>query len=75
MASLGTAAGVRGSSGFVDGYDGDYTVPYGDAGTYSRFFLVPKADRSERERGLTNSRPQGGADGVTRAARRNSHPT
>jgi site-specific DNA-methyltransferase (adenine-specific) len=52
MASLGTAAGVRGSSGFVDGYDGDYTVPYGDSGTYSRFFLIPKADRAERERGL-----------------------
>jgi transcriptional regulator with XRE-family HTH domain len=25
---------------------------YGDSGGYSRFFLVPKSDRSERERGL-----------------------
>ena len=25
---------------------------YGDSGTYSRFFLIPKADRAERERGL-----------------------
>jgi site-specific DNA-methyltransferase (adenine-specific) len=55
MASPGTAAGSKGSSGFVDGYDGTYTVPYGDTGTYSRFFLVPKAGRSERERGLSDS--------------------
>jgi DNA modification methylase len=55
MASPGTAAGSKGSSGFVDGYDGEYTVPYGDTGTYSRFFLVPKAGRSERERGLSDS--------------------
>jgi DNA modification methylase len=30
-------------------------VGYGDTGTYSRFFLVPKAGRSERERGLSDS--------------------
>jgi DNA modification methylase len=49
MASDGGAAGVKGSSGFAGGYDGEYTVPYGDSGTYSRFFLIPKADRSDRE--------------------------
>jgi DNA modification methylase len=33
---------------------------YGDSGGYSRFFIVPKADRTERNRGLTE---------------RSSHPT
>ena len=37
----------------------------GDSGGYSRFFIIPKADRAERERGLT------GVNG----ARGNSHPT
>ena len=38
---------------------------YGGSGGYSRFFIVPKADRAERERGLT------GVDGK----RGNTHPT
>lgn len=63
-------------------------VGYGDTGTYSRFFLVPKADRSDREPVL------GGLSGLevddrthafdefntnvgntVAARRRNSHPT
>lgn len=61
---------------------------FADSGTYSRFFLVPKADRSERERGLN-----GAQEGVSfakhyaplsdprmdrpqeRRARANHHPT
>lgn len=40
-------------------------VTYGGGGGYSRFFLIPKADRAERERGL---RGENGARG-------NTHPT
>lgn len=46
------AAGVKGSSGFTAGYDGDYTVPYGDTGGASRFFYCAKASRAERNAGL-----------------------
>jgi site-specific DNA-methyltransferase (adenine-specific) len=38
------AAGKKGSSGFADGYDGNYTVPYGDTGGASRFFTVTEWD-------------------------------
>ncbi len=38
------AAGKKGSSGFADGYDGDYSVPYGDTGGASRFFTVTEWD-------------------------------
>ena len=38
------AAGSKGSSGFAGGYDGDYTVPYGDTGGASRFFTVTEWD-------------------------------
>jgi DNA modification methylase len=31
------------------GVERDASAQYGDSGTYSRFFLVPKADRSDRE--------------------------
>lgn len=38
---------------------GGYSDPLGerttDSGTYSRFFLIPKADRAERERGLSGT--------------------
>lgn len=42
--------GLRGNSLSPDGkaYDGD-------SGGYSRFFVIPKADRSERERGLAGA--------------------
>lgn len=43
--------------------DGDGVFGYGDSGTYSRFFLVPKASRSDRE-------PKG-----HRGERANTHPT
>jgi DNA modification methylase len=52
--SVSGAAGKKGSSGFAEGYDGEYDVPYGDSGGYSRFFIIPKADRAERERGLAD---------------------
>lgn len=54
----GGGYGVRGRGGDVYGGGNGYTtdmpvtgqtVGYGDSGTYSRFFLVPKADRSDRE--------------------------
>ncbi len=53
------AAGRKGSSGFADGYDGEYDVPYGDTGGASRFFYTAKASRQDRN--------AGGAD--------NTHPT
>jgi hypothetical protein len=34
-----TAAGKKGKSGFVNGYEsGDYDIPYGDKGTNSRYY-------------------------------------
>ena len=69
------AAGKKGSSGFVNGYDGDYEVPYGDSGGASRFFtqadfgpddwpFVYCAKPSKRERnagldGLPEKEPPG----------------
>lgn len=50
----GEAGGGYGVCG-VGGHFGQYDtatyeqVGYGDTGTYSRFFLIPKADRAERE--------------------------
>jgi site-specific DNA-methyltransferase (adenine-specific) len=47
------AAGKNASSGFPGGgYDGDYTVPYGDTGGASRFFYVAKASKRDRNEGL-----------------------
>ena len=48
------AAGKKGSSGFVNGYDGDYEVPYGDTGGASRFFYCAKASRTDRGTGNTH---------------------
>jgi hypothetical protein len=51
-----TQSGYRGdTSGTL--YEGGWKgtgepVGYGDSGGYSRFFIVPKSDRAERERGL-----------------------
>jgi len=47
------AAGKKASSGFPGGgYDGDYSVPYGDTGGASRFFYVAKASKRDRNEGL-----------------------
>lgn len=47
------AAGKKASSGFPGGgYDGEYTVPYGDSGGASRFFYVAKASKRDRNEGL-----------------------
>jgi hypothetical protein len=53
--STAGAAGKKGSSGFVDGYDGDYDVPYGDTGGASRFMYVAKAGGAERDAGLADN--------------------
>lgn len=52
----GVSAGVRGRNQFGlindDGWSptgAGEPVGYGDSGTYSRFFLIPKANRAERE--------------------------
>lgn len=54
----GGEAVSRGGAAFTKaGYEGGWTPPndgtvqigYGDTGTYSRFFLIPKADRADRE--------------------------
>ena len=38
-----TAAGKKGKSGFVNGYEsGDYDIPYGDKGTNSRYYDLDK---------------------------------
>ena len=51
--STSGAAGKKASSGFPGGgYDGDYTVPYGDSGGASRFFYVAKASKRDRNEGL-----------------------
>ena len=51
---------------------------YGDSGGYSRFFLVPKADRAERERGLAGAPKQHGGSMTgpeTRPETRPDRPT
>jgi len=38
-----TAAGKKGKSGFVNGYEsGDYDIPYGDKGSNSRYYDLDK---------------------------------
>lgn len=51
------AAGAKGASGFAAGYDGEYSVPYGDTGGASRFYYVAKAGRAERDAGLDHLEP------------------
>lgn len=47
------AAGKKSSSGFPGGgYDGEYSIPYGDTGGASRFFYVAKASNRDRNEGL-----------------------
>ena len=43
-------------NGVTLGITGPKNAPssYGDSGGYSRFFIIPKADRAERERGLAS---------------------
>ena len=48
------AAGAKGASGFAEGYDGEYSVPYGDTGGASRFFYTAKANKRERGEGNTH---------------------
>jgi site-specific DNA-methyltransferase (adenine-specific) len=56
--STSGAAGSKGASGFADGYDGGYSVPYGDTGGASRFFYCAKPNKNERNAGLdTNPHP------------------
>jgi len=37
------------TAGYDGGWGGHVPIGYGDTGTYSRFFLVPKSSRSDRE--------------------------
>ncbi len=55
--STSGAAGLKGSSGFADGYSGEYSVPYGDTGGASRFFYVAKAPAEERPTGNGTAHP------------------
>ena len=48
------AAGAKGASEFAEGYDGEYSVPYGDTGGASRFFYTAKANKRERGEGNTH---------------------
>ncbi|MGH2601102.1 MAG: DNA-methyltransferase [Dehalococcoidia bacterium] len=57
------------------GVFGGYTTAhdtYGDAGGFSRFFLIPKASRREREAGL---HPEHDGQSIRARPRRNHHPT
>jgi DNA modification methylase len=87
--STSGAAGKNASSGFPGGgYDGDYSVPYGDTGGASRFFYVAKASKRDRNEGLEELEAQRHADRVvddgpggenprnrTNTAKQNFHPT
>jgi len=55
--STSGAAGLKGSSGFADGYSGEYSVPYGDTGGASRFFYAAKAPSEERPTGNGTAHP------------------
>jgi site-specific DNA-methyltransferase (adenine-specific) len=61
----------RQTYGEFDGERGPFG--YGDTGTYSRFFLIPKAARSDREPVLGGLRTGSGNERNTRRA--NVHPT
>jgi site-specific DNA-methyltransferase (adenine-specific) len=70
--------GTRGVAPF--GVDGLTAPAYADTGTYSRFFLIPKADRAEREPilgglPLTEMHLSGGTGIRENRPRRNVHPT
>jgi hypothetical protein len=57
------------TSGFMEGWAGRTTADgYGDSGTYSRFFLIPKSSRSDREPVLL-------PDGHDPSKRFSTHPT
>jgi site-specific DNA-methyltransferase (adenine-specific) len=83
--STSGAAGSKGASGFADGYDGGYSVPYGDTGGASRFFYCAKASKADRNAGLDwfeVKRPDNGSktgmgtfDEKGVAAQQNHHPT
>jgi DNA modification methylase len=67
--STGTMGAREGRYGAASGEidDRDFTG-YGDTGTYSRFFLVPKSSRSDREPLIT-------PEGHDRSKRFSTHPT
>lgn len=48
---------------------------YGDTGGYSRFFLVPKASRTEREHGLAFEMQASSPSSTVSGSRLNTHPT
>jgi len=58
---------------------GATAIGYGDVGSYSRFFLVPKSSRSDREPRLPWSEAEARADydafNLDRSPRTNVHPT
>ncbi len=56
-ASTGGSINGRPVTGYSKGWaDERYFESYGDSGTYSRFFLIPKADRTDREPVLRTDR-------------------
>jgi site-specific DNA-methyltransferase (adenine-specific) len=75
VGGAGNAASIYGTG--LDRHDaGD--AGYGDTGTYSRFFLVPKASRSDREPkvpGDLEASVVNTSHGDTRKPRVNGHPT
>jgi len=75
------------SYGWARGEDWGGAGGYGDSGTYSRFFLIPKADRADREPVLGGQLPLGPPPASARSVpaegrqnalgrpRENAHPT
>lgn len=57
------------------GGDTTHFDTYGDTGGYSRFFLVPKASRTEREHGLAVELAAGRRSRTGSGSRLNTHPT
>ena len=64
----GNREGAYAAGGFLNGSGPVTATLVGDSGTYSRFFLIPKASRSDREPVLT-------PEGHDRAKRFTTHPT
>jgi site-specific DNA-methyltransferase (adenine-specific) len=85
----GSREGAYAAGGFLNGSGPVTATLVGDSGTYSRFFLIPKADRADREpvlgglplrvAGIGDERPSGEFNerlkGTTTAQRANVHPT
>jgi site-specific DNA-methyltransferase (adenine-specific) len=74
IATTGSSIRGRPIGGYNEGWPEERNFEgYGDSGTYSRFFLIPKASRSDREPSQASAERFGLTPG--QGGRANDHPT